>query len=69
VNLLFDIRGFDIIIEYKDHEGLVLHDDMIECLVLEQNGGYYIIDDRPDSGRFIREIDESFYRELAELFE
>lgn len=61
--------GFDIIIEYKVHEGLVLHDDMIHCLVLEQNGGYYIIDDRPDGGRFVREIDESFYRELAELFE
>lgn len=61
--------GFEIIIEYKVHEGLVLHDDMIRCLVFEQNGGYYIIDDRPDDGRYAREIDESFYRELAELFE
>lgn len=61
--------GFDIIIEYKVHEDLVLHDDMLQCLVMEQNGGYYIIDDRPENGRFIREIDEAFYRELSSLFE
>ena len=60
--------GFDIIIEYQVHDGLVLHDDMLHCLVLEQNGGYYIIDDRPDNGRFIREVDEEFYNKLADLF-
>lgn len=61
--------GFDIIIEYKVHEDLVLHEDMLHCLVMEQNGGYYMIDDRPDNGRFIRQIDESFYNELSSLFE
>lgn len=61
--------GFDIIIEYKVHDALVLHDGMLHCLVLEQNGGYYLIDDRPDNGRFIREIDEDFYNELSSLFE
>lgn len=61
--------GFDIIIEYKVHDDLVLHDDMLHCLVFEQNGGYYIIDDRPDNGRFIREMDEAFYKELSALFE
>lgn len=61
--------GFDITIEYKVHEDLVLHDDMLHCLVLKQNGGYYIIDDRPDDGQFIREIDEAFYNELASLFD
>lgn len=61
--------GFDIIIEYQVHDDLVLHGDMLHCLVLEQNGGYYIIDDRPNDGRFIREIDESFYNELSSLFE
>lgn len=60
--------GFDIIIEYKVHDDLVLHDDMLHCLVFEQNGGYYIIDDRPDNGRFIREIDEQFYQTLVALF-
>lgn len=63
-----DTDGFDIIIEYQVHDGLVLHGDMLHCLVPEQNGGYYIIDDRPDNGRFIREIDESFYNKLAALF-
>ena len=61
--------GFDIIIEYQVHDDLVLHGDMLHCLVLEQNGGYYIIDDRPNDGRFIREIDEKFYNELSSLFE
>ena len=61
--------GFDIIIEYEVHDDLVLHDDMLHCLVMEYNGGYYIIDDRPDNGRFIREIDEDFYNEVSSLFE
>lgn len=61
--------GFDIIIEYKVHEDLVLHDDMLHCLVLEQYGGYYLIDDRPVNGRFIREIDEEFYNLLSTLFD
>ncbi len=60
--------GFDIIIEYQVHDDSVLHGDMLHCLVLEQDGGYYIIDDRPNDGRFIREIDEEFYNELASLF-
>ena len=60
--------GFDIIIEYRVHDDLVLHDDMLHCLVLEQDGGYYIIDDRPEDGRFIRETDARFYQTLAALF-
>ena len=60
--------GFDIIIEYEVHEDLVLHEDMLHCLVFEQDGAYYLADDRPDNGRFIREIDEEFYNELAALF-
>jgi len=60
--------GFDIIIEYQVHDGLILHEDMLHCLVLEQDGGYYIIDDRPENGRFIRETDARFYQMLASLF-
>ncbi len=61
--------GFEIIIEYKVHEELVLHDDMLSCFVFEQDGAYYLIDDRPDDGRIIREISEDFYHELENLFE
>ena len=61
--------GFEIIMEYKVHEELVLHDDMLRCLVFEQDGRYCLIDDRPDDGRIIREISEDFYHELENLFE
>jgi hypothetical protein len=61
--------GFEIIIEYEVHDDLVFHEDMLHCLAMECNGGYYIMDDRPDNGRFIREIDEAFYNELSSLFE
>lgn len=61
--------GFEIIIEYEVHEDLVLHEDMLHCLVFEQDGAYYLADDRPDNGRFIREIDEAFYQELLSLFD
>lgn len=61
--------GFDIIIEYKVHDDMVLHEDMLHCLLVEQNGGYYIIDDRPDNGRNIRETDEAFYNKLSSLFQ
>jgi len=62
--------GFDIIIEYRVHSEYVLHNDMIHCLVLEQNGAYYIIDSyRPDDGRFIRQTTGEFYDMLQHLFE
>lgn len=60
--------GFEFIIEYEVHEDLILHEDMLCCLVFEQEGEYYLVDDRPDNGRFIREIDEAFYNELVFLF-
>lgn len=50
------------------HE-LISHADMITCLAFEQDGSYYLIDDRPDNGRIIRQIDETFYLELESLFE
>ena len=60
--------GFEIIIEYETHEDLALHEDMLRCLVFEQDGAYYLKDGRPDDGRIIREIDEEFYDELSALF-
>ncbi len=61
--------GFDIIIEYRANDALVLHPDMISCLVFAQDGRYYLINaDRPDNGRIFREVDEAFYNKLAALF-
>ena len=61
--------GFEIRIEYQTHDELVSHADMVTCLAFEQDGSYYLIDDRPDNGRTIRQIDEVFYHELESLFE
>lgn len=62
--------GFDIIIEYKVQEDLILHEDLIHCLVFEQNGKYYLIDSyRPDNSRIFREINADFYQLLKSLFE
>ena len=60
--------GFEIIIEYRVNEGMLLHPDMLTCLVFEQNESYYLIDDRPDNGRTFRQTDQSFYDMLAALF-
>ena len=61
--------GYEIRIEYQTHDELISHADMITCLAFEQDGSYYLIDDRPDNGRIIRQIDETFYLELESLFE
>lgn len=61
--------GFEIRIEYQIHNELLSHADMITCLAFEQDGSYYLIDDRPDNGRIFRQIDEAFYLELGSLFE
>ncbi len=61
--------GFEIIIEYRVREDLVLHEDMIRCLVFVQDGACYLIDSyRPDEGRIIRQLDADVYRSLSELF-
>ncbi len=71
----YDIKnGFDIIIEYKVEEPFedyasVQHDNMIHCIVFEQQGSYYLIDDRQENGSYIREIDEHLYNTLSSLFE
>ncbi len=71
----YDIKnGFDIIIEYKVEEPFedyasVQHDNMIQCIVFEQQGSYYLIDDRQENGCYIREIDEHLYNTLNDLFE
>ena len=61
--------GFEIRIEYPTHDEMLSSGDSITCLAFEQDGSYYLIDDRPDNGRTIRQIDEAFYHELEALFE
>ncbi|MBQ9648562.1 MAG: hypothetical protein IJV43_09425, partial [Oscillospiraceae bacterium] len=64
------LDGFEIIIEYKANDELVLHPDMIRCLVFEQDGEYYLIDSyRPDNSRTFRQVDDAFYQMLLEMFE
>lgn len=64
------LDGFEIIIEYKANDELVLHPDMIRCLVFEQDGEYYLIDSyRPDNSRTFRQVDDAFYQMLMEMFE
>lgn len=61
--------GFQVIVEYKVHENKVLHDDMLRCFVLEQEGNYYIIDEHYENGCFIRQTTAQFYEQLKNLFE
>jgi len=63
----FDFKdGFDIVFEFKAYRGL---ESVLHCFAFEKNDSFYIIDDRPDHGRIIREIDEAFYGKLSALFE
>ena len=61
--------GFEIRIEYQTNDELLSHADMITCLAFEQDGSYYLIDDRPDNGRIFRQIEEELYQKLESLFE
>lgn len=61
--------GFVIVVEYQIHENMVLHDDMLTCFVVEQEGSYYIIDQRFEKGCFIRQTTAQFYEKLLNLFE
>ena len=60
--------GFEIRIEYQTHDELLSHGDMLTCLAFEQDGSYYLIDDRPDNGRIFRQLEEALYHQLEALF-
>ena len=65
----YDFRnGYDIIIEYRTRDDRISPPDMMHCLAFEQDGRYYLIDDRSDNARFIRSIDEGFYVYLESRF-
>lgn len=61
--------GFIVRIEYVVREEFVLHDDMRDCFILEQDGAYYLVDDHADYRNCcIRQITEEFYRHLQENY-
>ena len=64
--------GFEIIVEYKVQEDLIMHPDMARHLVFMDDGICYIIDDRVTNsahGSAYRIMGEDFYTLLEELFQ
>jgi len=69
----YDFRdGFEIIVEYRIHEGLIMHPDMARHLVFMDDGICYLMDDRVTNtahGSPYRVMDEDFYGLLEDLFQ
>lgn len=64
--------GFEIIVEYRIQEGLIMHPDMARHLVFMDDGICYLIDDRVTNtahGSSFRWMDEDFYGLLEDLFQ
>ena len=61
--------GFQIIIEYKVREELVSHDDMARLWLFQQDGNWYLQDERIRHGDNIRLMDQDFHTLVEELFE
>lgn len=64
--------GYEIIVEYRIQEGLVMHPDMARHLVFMDDGVCYLIDDRVRSsehGSAYRVMSEDFYTLMEELFQ
>ncbi len=64
--------GFEIIVEYKVQEDLIMHPDMAQHLVFMDDGICYLIDDRVTNsahGSAYRIMGEDFYTLLEELFQ
>ena len=64
--------GFEIIVEYKVQEDLIMHPDMARHLVFMDDGICYLIDDRVTNtahGSAYRIMDKDFYTLLEELFQ
>lgn len=60
--------GYEILIEYRSHDDQVLQPDNISCFAVEQDGKYYLVEDRFDNGRYIRSIDKGTYAYLESRF-
>lgn len=64
--------GFEIIVEYKVQEDLIMHPDMARHLVFMDDDICYLIDDRVTNsahGSAYRIMDKDFYTLLEELFQ
>ena len=64
--------GFEIIVEYKVQEDLIMHPDMARHLVFIDDGICYLIDDRVTNsahGSAYRIMGEGFYALLDGLFQ
>lgn len=64
--------GFEIIVEYKVQEDLIMHPDMARHLVFMDDGICYLIDDRVTNsahGSAYRIMGEDFYALLERLFQ
>lgn len=64
--------GFEIIVEYQIHEGLIMHPDMARHLVFMDDGMCYLNDDRVTNtahGSSYRIMGEDFYTLLEDLFQ
>ena len=64
--------GFEIVVEYRIQEDLIMHPEMARHLVFMNDGICYLIDDRVTNsanGSAYRVMDEDFYTLLEELFQ
>ena len=64
--------GFEIVVEYRIQEDLIMHPEMARHLVFMDDGICYLIDDRVTNsanGSAYRVMDEDFYTLLEELFQ
>ena len=64
--------GFEIVVEYKVQEDLIMHPEMARHLVFMDDGICYLIDDRVTNsanGSAYRIMGEDFYTLLEELFQ
>ncbi len=61
--------GFQINIEYKVREEFTSHDDMARLWLFQQDGSWYLQDERIRHGDNIRLMDKDFHTLVEELFE
>lgn len=68
----FQLRdGFEIIVEYQIHDGLIMHEDMARHMVLMEDGVCWLHDSRVRNtthGSSFRRLDGAFYSLLESLF-
>ena len=64
-----DLGGaYLILVEYKVREELVSHEDMARLWLFQQDGSWYLMDERIRHGNNIRLMDQDFHTLVEELF-